>query len=347
MLDYDEEVDLEFGEDDNPRYENQSYITEEMQRGVPDIPPVSHGISRGDSNSAGAEATESPSSQPLASIPEMVEEESTSSHPSTAPDSAIPGTMEDDEIPSMPTDAPPLPPVFDLGEDDDVDNNSESLANQSIDQIIGLAPEKELSSTQVLLQKVQTSMDNVKERTTQVINRMFRRSSTESTDLLGIAQEDVSTPKSPVNGGDNDNDMRKSVRGEEQATDDGASSAPSSSSISVPPSTSAAFDAQPEYNHVQSTDAAPASNDDVAELFGVVSFDDETGEDSDSDPEDCQERSGKQVFDAKSVEVYLQVLRMSKQITPGEALVLEGAAQEDRKNVERILRSYMEEYDDQ
>ena len=331
-------MDLEFEEQGNPIYADQSYITNEMRRSVPKIPEV---VPRNNTSTRMHSDMEKINGSSV-SIPESEEEQRVFYNTPAVFEGSVPpsgsrttpaSTISEEQIPSKPEEEPPLPPVFDINIDE---ADSERIQNQSIDQIIGLAPEKQLSSTQVIMQKVQSSVGAVKDLTSQAINRMFRRSSTEDADLIGINQEGENTNTSDKAGARHSSSHQSSVlrSGEEGVPQTG----------SPIPDPSSTFNSQPEFDYIHVDSTAPCSNDDVAELFGVVNLDDDVCENSDSDPEDCQERSGRQVFDTKSVEVCLQVLRMSKQITPGEALVLEGAVLEDRKNVERILHSYMEEY---
>lgn len=203
-------------------------------------------------------------------------------------------------VPDKPTMAPPLPPEFDVSEGD-------SLSEQSIDQLIGLAPEKGKAESKSIFKKMQSSVESglmkVKDQTANAFSKMLRRSS-DNNDLIGIGSED--TPEAL-------------------------------------PSTDEPF--TPTMNFVPTSQSdVNASNEDVSELFGVVSFDDDACEESESDPESCKDRSEKRspIASDNRFEVYLQILTMSKQVTPEETRFLQEAATINQKNTERIMQSFIE-----
>ena len=203
-------------------------------------------------------------------------------------------------VPDKPTMAPPLPPEFDVSE-------SDSLSEQSIDQLIGLAPEKGKSEPKSIFKKVQSSVESgllkVKGQTANAFSKMLRRSS-ENSDLIGIGNESASE---------------------------------------AIPSTDEAFTPTMDFVPPSHNDAN-ASNEDVSELFGVVSFDDDACEESESDPESCKDRSEKRSLVASDnrFETYLQILTMSKQVTSEEARCLQEAAAVNQKNTERIMQSFID-----
>ena len=94
-------------------------------------------------------------------------------------------------VPDKPTMAPPLPPEFDVSEGD-------SLSEQSIDQLIGLAPEKGKAEPKSIFKKMQSSVESglmkVKGQTANAFSKMLRRSS-DNNDLIGIGSEDM--PEAP------------------------------------------------------------------------------------------------------------------------------------------------------
>lgn len=110
------------------------------------------------------------------------------------------------------------------------------------------------------------------------------------------------------------------------------------------PSADEAFTATMNFVPTSQTEVN-ASNEDVSELFGVVSFDDDACEESESDPESWQ-RQGREkrspIASDNRFETYLQILIMSKQVTPTEARLLQEAAVVNQKNTERIMQSFIE-----
>ena len=211
-----------------------------------------------------------------------------------------PRTNKPLSVPDKPTMAPPLPPEFDVSEGD-------SLSEQSLDQLIGLAPEKEKTEPKSIFKKVQSSVENgimkVKDHTTSAFSKMLGRPS-DNNDLIGIGDEDA-----------------------QEAL----------------PSADEAFTATMNFVPTSQTEVN-ASNEDVSELFGVVSFDDDACEESESDPESCKDRSEKRspIASDNRFETYLQILIMSKQVTPTEARLLQEAAVVNQKNTERIMQSFIE-----
>lgn len=79
-----------------------------------------------------------------------------------------PRTNKPLSVPDKPAMAPPLPPEFDVSEGD-------SLSEQSLDQLIGLAPEKEKTEPKSIFKKVQSSVENgimkVKDQTTSAFSK--------------------------------------------------------------------------------------------------------------------------------------------------------------------------------
>ena len=203
-------------------------------------------------------------------------------------------------VPDKPTMAPPLPPEFDVSEND-------SLSEQSLDQLIGLAPEKDKTEPKSIFKKVQSSVESglmkVKDQTASAFSKMLRRSS-DNNDLIGIGSEDAAEAL---------------------------------------PSTDEAFTPTMDFVPPSQNDAN-ASNEDVSELFGVVSFDDDACEESESDPESCKDRSEKRspIASDNRFEIYLQILTMSKQVTPTEIRFLHEAAAINQKNTERIMQNFIE-----
>ena len=103
-------------------------------------------------------------------------------------------TMER-SVPPRPTSNPPSPPVDAIDASDASDastastaSNESSISDGSIDELIGLAPQKPGSeaSDGSLLQKMGRSITKVKGQTSTVWSRIVRRSSEMSDDFLGL-----------------------------------------------------------------------------------------------------------------------------------------------------------------
>ena len=103
-------------------------------------------------------------------------------------------TMER-SVPPRPTSNPPSPPVDAIDASDASDastastaSNESSMSDGSIDELIGLAPQKPGSeaSDGSLLQKMGRSITKVKGQTSTVWSRIVRRSSEMSDDFLGL-----------------------------------------------------------------------------------------------------------------------------------------------------------------
>ncbi len=105
------------------------------------------------------------------------------------------------------------------------------------------------------------------------------------------------------------------------------------------------YDASMDFVHVDAS-APSASNEDVSEIFGVISFDDDVVEESDSEPEHCEQPKKRKSFNSESnkLEALLRFLTISKQITAEETLKIQEAARIDKQNTERILQSYIDSY---
>ena len=105
--------------------------------------------------------------------------------------------------------------------------------------------------------------------------------------------------------------------------------------------TSAPFNANIDFVHVDSS--KPASNDDVADLFGLVSLDTTACAEGDSDEEGMQVAEKKTVLEESDrLALQLQVLTLSKQITAAELKRVEECAAINKKGVERVLQCYIE-----
>lgn len=107
--------------------------------------------------------------------------------------------------------------------------------------------------------------------------------------------------------------------------------------------TSAPFNADIDFVHVDSSE--PASNDDVADLFGLVSLDTTACAEGDSDEEGMQVAEKKTVLEESDrLALQLQVLTLSKQITAAELKRVEERAAINKKGVERVLQCYIESW---
>lgn len=105
-------------------------------------------------------------------------------------------------------------------------------------------------------------------------------------------------------------------------------------------STSAPFDANIDFVHVDPSQSA--SNDDVADLFGLVSLDTAACKEGDSDEEGMEVAEKKTALrESDRLAVLLQVLTLSKQITAAELKHVQERAAIDKKDVERILQCYV------
>lgn len=273
-------------------YEDQSYIHDEIMRSAPQIPaPLPPSVP--ERMSEPSSTLSEPRSSPYDPNPNPSPYDPNPSQSLPQPPSTPPGL---DTIPQKPTVAPPLPPVFDVSEDD-------SLANMSIDQVIGLAPEKEKSNSKSLIKKFQSSVGSKVKETTTAISRMLRRSSVEEDDFLGL-QKEVESPR---------------------------------------PEEPFPYDASMDFVHIDAN-APSASNDDVSEIFGVVSFGDDVFEESESDPEDCEQPKKRKALSSESnkLEGLIRLLTISKQITTEEVTRVQEAARIDKQDTERILESYID-----
>ena len=264
------------------KYEDQSYINDEIMRTVPQIPaplaPSTH---------------ESKTSQ--SSLSESSSSPCDFSSPSQSSSSVLQSSL--DTIPQKPTVAPPLPPIFDVPEEN-------SLDTMSIDQAIGLAPETDQTNSKSIIKKLQSSVGSAVKETTTALSRMLRRSAAEE-DLLGL-QKEVESPR---------------------------------------PEEPFPYDACVDFVHVDAS-APSASNEDVSEIFGVVSFSDDAMEESDSEPEHCEQAKKRKSFNSESnkLEALVRFLTVSKQITTEETCRIQEAARVDKPNTERILQSYIDSY---
>lgn len=284
--------DVDLSLDDDMEYEDQSYIHDEIMRSAPQIPaPLPPSVP--ERMSEPSSTLSEPRSSPYDPNPNPSPYDPNPSQSLPQPPSTPPGL---DTIPQKPTVAPPLPPVFDVSEDD-------SLANMSIDQVIGLAPEKEKSNSKSLIKKFQSSVGSKVKETTTAISRMLRRSSVEEDDFLGL-QKEVESPR---------------------------------------PEEPFPYDASMDFVHIDAN-APSASNDDVSEIFGVVSFGDDVFEESESDPEDCEQPKKRKALSSESnkLEGLIRLLTISKQITTEEVTRVQEAARIDKQDTERILESYID-----
>lgn len=193
------------------------------------------------------------------------------------------------------------PPEINLPPEMDVDA---SFKEGSLDELIGLAPEKEEKKN------MKDLLNKVKGQTNSMIQKIFRRGSND-TDLLGIQSE----------------------------------TANSDSLNNTDPFTSI-----PEAN---SLEAGVFSNDDVDDLFGLVSLDavERTFAypfswlaESETPTEITEESESKRFFRNADDHYYLflSVLALAKMVTPAEMQKIREAGDIDKKGTLRILQSFLE-----
>ena len=103
-----------------------------------------------------------------------------------------------------------------------------------------------------------------------------------------------------------------------------------------------AFTANMDFVHVDAS--APASNDDVADLFGLVSLDSTECKEEESDEEAMLPSERKNPFkeEADHLKVQLTMLTLSKQITKEELHFVQQRAAINKKAVERVLQCYLD-----
>lgn len=214
--------------------------------------------------------------------------------------------LEEDATPAQESVEEPtveVPPEIVLPPEMDVDA---SFKEGSLDELIGLVPEKEEKKN------MKDLLTKVKGQTSNMIQKIFRRSSQDkSTDLLGIQ-----TP---------DKDVKEN--------------------IAIDP-----FANIPESAPVE---GGNISNEDVDDLFGMVSLDAMEGNveglywwvaEHDSPTEISQESEGRHFFNnaADHYNLFLSVLALGKLVNQEEMEIIREAGERDRKNVLRILQNYLE-----